>query len=106
TSDIDYTISIHAPHTGSDHQGLQRFSIHDNFNPRSPYRERLRDIDKYNIPPLHIVVYSFLSPDSSYNPLHFIHIFLHTLREPSWKTMFTSGSRINKSMAFLLQVTA
>ena len=35
-------ISIHAPLTGSDHDGYAIINFVKNFNPRSPYGERLR----------------------------------------------------------------
>ena len=37
-------ISIHAPLTGSDHDGYAIINLIKNFNPRSPYGERPRHI--------------------------------------------------------------
>ena len=41
---IDKCISIHAPHTGSDPSDYSCRKCGSNFNPRSPYRERLEEM--------------------------------------------------------------
>ena len=38
-----YTISIHAPRTGSDPLGREKIPLHADFNPRSPHGERQRN---------------------------------------------------------------
>src|SRR5699024_3533795 len=60
-------ISIHAPNTGSDLCLTSWLSVSLNFNPRSQYRERQRDIDKINTSILHIVSFILFLPIETKN---------------------------------------
>src|SRR5699024_7308056 len=62
-----FLISIHAPNTGSDTCGSCLYSACGYFNPRSQYRERLRDIDKINTSILHIVSFILFLPIETKN---------------------------------------